>query len=67
MAVHQAMKKLQPQYRQVLWLVYMEGFSNAEAAAIMKKNSRQVKNLIYRAKTALKTELEKEGFVYEKL
>lgn len=67
MAVHQAMKKIQPQYRQVLWLVYMEDFSNAEAAAIMKKNSRQVKNLIFRAKAALKAELEKEGFVYEEL
>lgn len=67
MAVHQAMKKIQPQYRQVLWLVYMEDFSNAEAAAIMKKNSRQVKNLIFRAKAALKAELEKEGFVYEEV
>lgn len=33
----------------------------------MKKTNRQIENLIYRAKKALKKELEKEGFVYEEL
>ena len=33
----------------------------------MRKNARQMKNLLYRAKNALKAELEKEGFVYEEL
>ena len=33
----------------------------------MHKNRRQIENLIYRAKKALKTELEREGFVYEGL
>ena len=31
------------------------------------KNERQVRNLLYQAKQALKSELEKEGFVYEEL
>ena len=31
----------------------------------MKKSPRQMKNLVYRAKGALKSELEKEGFEYE--
>ena len=66
-AVHKAMRKLHPEYRQVLWLLYFEDFSNTDAAAIMKKNTRQMKNLVYRAKNALKSELDKEGFVYEKL
>ena len=35
--LHKAMRKLQPKYQQVLWLVYFEGFSNKEAARIMKK------------------------------
>ncbi len=60
-------KKLNPDYAQVLWLVYFEELSNAEVSVIMHKSDRQVKNLIYRAKGALKSELEKEGFVYEEL
>lgn len=66
-AIHRSMEKLNPEYRQILWLLYFEEFSHAEAAAIMKKNSRQITNLLYRAKAALKTELMKEGFVYEEL
>ncbi len=65
--VHNALKKLHPEYRRVLWLLYFENFSNADAATIMKKNSRQMKNLVYRAKSALKSELDKEGFIYEEL
>ena len=41
--------------------------TNEEIAKIMKKNKRQIENLIYRAKGALKSELEKEGFEYERL
>ncbi|MBR3974854.1 MAG: RNA polymerase sigma factor [Clostridia bacterium] len=66
-AVHRALKKLHPEYRQILWLLYFDGMSNCEAAVVMKKNTRQIKNLVYRAKSALKSELDKEGFVYEKL
>ena len=65
--VHRALKKLNTEYRQVLWLIYFEELSNIEAAAIMKKTSRQMKNLVYRAKTALKTEFEKEDLLYEEL
>ena len=50
-----------------MWLIYFEDLKISEAAAVMKKNSRQMKNLVYRAKNALKTELDKEGFVYEEL
>ena len=66
-SVHRAIKKLHPDYRQVLCLIYLEGFSIAETAVIMRKNSRQMKNLLYRAKKALKSELEREGFIYEEL
>ncbi|MBR5023122.1 MAG: RNA polymerase sigma factor [Oscillospiraceae bacterium] len=65
--VHRTLKKLNTDYRQVLWLLYFDGLTNAEAAAVMKKNARQMKNLVYRAKSALKSELDKEGFVYEEL
>ena len=66
-ALHKAMRKLKDEYFQVLYLIYFEDFSNAEAAVIMKKNKRQIENLIYRAKQTLKSELIKEGFEYENI
>ena len=65
--LYQALDRLKSDYRQVLYLVYLEGFDNAQAAAVMHKSRRQIENLLYRAKQSLKSELEKEGFVYEEL
>ena len=65
--LHRTMRKLKPEYFQVLYLVYFEDFTNKEISKITKKNKRQIENLIYRAKNSLKSELEKEGFEYEKL
>ena len=62
-----ALKKLNPDYRNCLWLVYFEDLSNSEAAFVMKKSQRQFKLLHFRAKSALKSTLEKDGFVYEEL
>ena len=63
--VHQALSELSTDYRSILWLIFFEGFSNKEAAIVLKKNERQIKNLLYRAKLSLKSKLEKEGFIYE--
>ena len=65
--LHTAMKKLNPEYAQVLYLKYFEDFDSDSIAKIMKKSKRQVGDLIYRAKNALKSELERTGFIYEKL
>ena len=65
--LHKALDKLSPQYRQILWLIYFENFSNSEAATVMKKSIHNTETLLYRAKKSLKSELEKEGYVYEKL
>lgn len=65
--VHRMLGRLKPDYRQVLYLLYFEDFSHAEAAAVMRKNRRQIENLVYRAKISLRSELEKEDFVYEEL
>lgn len=62
--VHKLIQKLKYEYRQVICLIYIEGFSNSETALIMHKNNRQITNLLYQAKKALKTELEKEGITY---
>ena len=66
-AVHRAMRSLKPEYRQVLWLVYFEEFTNKEAAFVMKKTVHSVETLLYRARLALKAQLETEGFTYEEL
>ncbi len=63
--VHKVLKRLSPDYQQVLWLTYFEELSNEETKIAMNKNSRQIRNLLYRAKQALKSELEKEGYSYE--
>lgn len=65
--VHKALAKLKSEYRQVLYLIYFEGFDNKQAATVMKKSKRQIENLIYQAKRSLKSELLKENFNYEEL
>ena len=65
--LHRTIRTLNPDYRQVLHLVYFEGFTNREAAVILRKSERQIRNLLYRARLALKAALEKEGFTYEEL
>ncbi len=65
--LHRAMCRLKPEYRQILWLIYFEDFSNKEAATVMKKSVHNIEVLVSRARKALKQELEKEDFDYEKL
>ena len=63
--LYAALAKLSPQYRDVLHLTYFEGFSVDEIRKIMKKNTKQVYNLLSRAKSSLKELLIKEGIGYE--
>ena len=65
--LHRIIRTLNPDYRQVLHLVFFEGFSNREAALILRKSERQIRNLLYRAKQVLKAALETEDFTYEEL
>ncbi len=65
--LHRAMRKLKPEYRQVLWLIYFEEFSTKEAAAVMKKSVHNTETLAYRARMSLRKQLEMEGFDYENL
>lgn len=65
--VHRSLRKLKPEYQQILWLVYFEELSNKEAAIVMKKSVHNIETLVYRARKALKSQLEMEGFIYEEL
>lgn len=65
--VHRALSKINPEYGRVLYLKFFENLTNEQIAIVMKRNRRQVENLIYQAKQSLKAELEKEELIYEKL
>lgn len=58
--LHEAMKKLPNDYRIAIHLVYFEDLSYEEAARVMHKNKKQIENLIYRGKKALKSILEED-------
>ena len=62
-----ALKKLPKDYREALYLKYVEDMPNGDVARVMKKNKKQIENLLARAKTALRQELTREGFTYENL
>ena len=55
------MDRLSPDYREALYLTCLEGLSYAEAAEVMKKNEKQISNMVYRGKQNLRALLEKEG------
>ena len=65
--IHRALKKLKQEYRDVLWLIYFEGFTHKEVARILRKTTHNVETMAYRARQVLKIKLLEEGYVYEKL
>ena len=58
------MAELHADYREALFLVYFEGLSHAETAAVMGRREKQVADLVYRGKNALRKRLEQEGITY---
>lgn len=65
--VYKALLGLSPDYRDVLYLSYYQGFSVDEIKSAMRKTAKQVYNLTTRAKSALKQILIKEGIGHEDL
>lgn len=59
-AVNEALAQLNEEQRLVVHLVYFEALSCSEAAKVMKKSTKQIYNLLYRAKSALRTILAEE-------
>ena len=64
--LYNALEEINPEYRQVLYLMYFEDLDTSDIAKIMHKAKRQVSDLIFRARKSLKTELERKGFIYER-
>lgn len=64
--LYEAMESIPYEYRQVLFLLYFEEMSRDEICEVMKKNKKQVYNLAERGKNALREELQRRGYQYEK-
>lgn len=64
---YKCLNMLPAQYRNALYLVYIEDFGVKQSAKILKKTTKQVYNLCNRGKSSLKEILLKEGFDYENL
>ena len=60
-ALNEALERLSPDQRTAVQLVYYEGMSYDETAAVMKKTRKQVDNLLYLAKKQLRSMIGKEG------
>lgn len=63
--LNRALGEISEDYRMAIHLVYFEDLSHEEAAQVMKKNRKQVENLVYRGKQSLRKILEREGYDYE--
>ena len=59
--VNNALNSLPDDMRVVIHLIYFEEMSYEEAAKVMKKNRKQIDNLLYRAKKELRIILGKDG------
>lgn len=66
-AVAKALDRINSEYKTVLNLIYFEDMSYDDISKILKKTTKQVKNIAYSARKSLKATLEKEGFNYEEV
>ena len=55
--LYQALDSINPEYRQVLYLLYFEEMKVEEICRVMKKNRKQIYNLADRGRRALKEKL----------
>ncbi len=63
--LNKALSQISRDYATILHLKYFEDMSNEQISKVLKKNKRQVENMLYQAKQTLRSELEREGFIYE--
>ena len=59
--LYEALEKLPKDMMEAVYLVYFENLTYEQAAKVLKKNKKQVDNLIYRAKNKLYEILGNEG------
>ena len=59
--LYSCLDRIPAEYREALFLVYLEGMSYDEAGAVMRKTRKQVDNLVQRGKRAARELLEAKG------
>lgn len=59
-ALRKAMSEINEDYREALELIYYEDMTYDEAGKVLKKNRKQIENLIYRGKRSLAKKLEEQ-------
>ena len=64
-ALHRALDDLMPEYRRALYLCYFEDLPVNEIAVLFQKKPKQISDLLYNAKKALKSVIIKGGNKYE--
>ena len=63
--LYKALKLIDTEQSQVLYLMYFEDMKPDEISRIMKKTKKQIYNLTARGKTALKETLERMGYTWD--
>lgn len=63
--IREMISGLPKKYSSVIFLYYFEEYNIREIAEILGKNENTVSSLLQRGRKKLKTELEREGYVYE--
>lgn len=61
--LNHVLNELPQDYKTVLHLVYYEDMTYKEVSEIMNKSQKQIGNLMYRAKNALRNKIEKEDML----
>ena len=59
--IHTALEQLQEPMRSAIYLVYFEELSPEETGKVLKRNRKQIYNLLYRGKQELRAILGKDG------
>jgi len=63
--LYSALETLDPDTRQVLYLIYFEDMKPADVSRVMKKNVKQIYNLAARGRASLKEVLERMGYIWD--
>ena len=59
--LYRCLSRMEPELKEALFLVYLDGFSYAEAANILRVSAKKIDNLLARGKKRMREELEQEG------
>jgi len=59
--LHLCLDRIEPELKETMWLIYFEEMTYAQAAEVMKVNTRKIDYSLAKAKKIMREELRKEG------